>query len=108
MAADSSAVTSQIASRVRAAEEDHERRTQVLAARASGILERLGGVKPPAAPDRPDIEIGDGPAARSGPAPIAEVVDAIDRLRLLVRMLDEGLITRSEFDAKKADILSRI
>lgn len=154
---DTSPKTPQIVSRARAAEEDFERRTQALAARASGILERLGGVKaaagvPPQPVNQatePDIEIVNQPATasqpepvppkpvppkpvaskpvppkpvapkpvvtvtnstppRPEPAPITEVVDAIDRLRVLVRMFDEGLISRAEFDAKKADVLSRI
>ncbi len=48
------------------------------------------------------------PPASTTPAPRYDPVDALDRLRALATMLDEGLIDRSEFDAKKAKILDRL
>lgn len=48
------------------------------------------------------------PAPAAEPAPRYDPVDALDRLRALATMLDEGLIDRSEFDAKKAKILDRL
>jgi hypothetical protein len=41
-------------------------------------------------------------------APAAPVDDPVQRLKRLKEMLDAGLITSQEFEAKKADILSRM
>jgi hypothetical protein len=46
------------------------------------------------------------PAA--GPAPAAPAVDPMTQIDQLARLRDSGAITPEEFDAKKADLLSRI
>ena len=61
--------------------------------------------KPVAAQPKP---VSATPPASAAPAPRYDPVDALDRLRALATMLDEGLIDRSEFDAKKAKILDRL
>ena len=61
--------------------------------------------KPVAAQPKP---VSATPPASTAPAPRYDPVDALDRLRALATMLDEGLIDRSEFDAKKAKILDRL
>ena len=61
--------------------------------------------KPVAAQPKP---VSATPPASAVPAPRYDPVDALDRLRALATMLDEGLIDRSEFDAKKAKILDRL
>lgn len=58
---------------------------------------------PPAGPQQPA-------PAEAAPAPAAAdpVADAKAKLQKIKSLLDDGLITQQEFDAKKADILSKL
>ncbi|MDR3301693.1 MAG: SPFH domain-containing protein [Spirochaetaceae bacterium] len=62
-------------------------------------------VQPPAAP--PQAGFTQQSADASDPAPVA-AADPIATLKKLKEMLDMGLIEQAEFDAKKAEIMSRI
>lgn len=47
-------------------------------------------------------------SAKEEPSVVADTSSAADKLRELKALLDEGVITRSEFDEKKRDILSEL
>ena len=67
----------------------------------------------PAAPEAPAAPVApaapEAPAAPVAPAaPAASQEDPVETLGKLKRMLDNGLIEQSEYDAKKKEILSRM
>lgn len=60
----------------------------------------------PAAPQAPEAPVSPPPAAVEQPAPSGD--DVFNKLEKLKRLLDQGIITQEEFNAKKKELLDRI
>jgi uncharacterized membrane protein YdbT with pleckstrin-like domain len=76
------------------------------------ILEQKQAASAPAAPAAPATPAAPAAPAQAAPAPVAAAAgptpDPMAAINDLAKLRDSGAITNAEFEAKKADLLSRI
>ena len=79
------------------------RRAMADAQECMDALQAIGNIN--ASRERPQPAPNPEPAPAPGPAPAASGTSAADEIRKYKELLDEGIITQEEFDAKKKQLL---